>query len=151
MLALCKNQKWKEKVKISEYRKFGDLIPKSMEICKGFKNRKFNKEYMGVLRWTGIDARPASIPCKCSYVPFKNFGVFLVFKNLTTVTVFNIKPPNFQNILTFICSFHFWYLQSANIRFSIDSKSVTKFYFLTYGKPWCIYILSTLKLSSPGV
>ena len=31
MLALCKYQKWKEKVKISEYRKFGDI------------NRKFNK------------------------------------------------------------------------------------------------------------
>ena len=31
---------------------------------------------------------------------FKNFGVFLVFKNLTTVTVFNIKPPNFQNNYT---------------------------------------------------
>ena len=45
-----------------------------------------------------------------------NFGVFLVFKN----TVFNIKPPNIQNILALICSFHFWHLQSANIRFSID-------------------------------
>ena len=34
MLALYKNQKWKEKVKISEYRKFGGLIPKSMAFVK---------------------------------------------------------------------------------------------------------------------
>ena len=60
--------------------------------------------------------------------PSKILGIFLVFKNLTTVTVYNIKPTNFQNILTLICSFHFWHLQSANIRFSIDSKSVTKVY-----------------------
>ena len=56
---------------------------------------------MGVLRWTGIDARPASIPCECSYIPFKNFGVFLVFKNLTTVTVFNIYAPNFSKYTDF--------------------------------------------------
>ena len=61
-----------------------------------------------------------------TYISFKNFGVFLVFTNVTTVTVFNIKLLNFQNILTLICSFHFWHLQSANIRFSIDSKSVIR-------------------------
>ena len=67
ILALYKYQKWKEKVRISEYRKFGDLILKSKVFVK-FKNRKFGKEYMGVLRWKGIDGRPASIPCKCSYI-----------------------------------------------------------------------------------
>ena len=34
MLALFKHQKWKEKVKIGEYRKFGDLILKSMAFIK---------------------------------------------------------------------------------------------------------------------
>ena len=37
MLALCKYQKWKEEVKISEYRKFGDLKPKSMAFVKILK------------------------------------------------------------------------------------------------------------------
>ena len=49
------------------------------------------------------------------------------FQYLTAVTVFNIKPLNFQNILSLTCSFHFWHLQSANIRFSINSKSVTRY------------------------
>ena len=43
MLALCKNQKWKEKVKISEYRKFGDLIPKSMAFVKVLKTENLTK------------------------------------------------------------------------------------------------------------
>ena len=37
MLALCKYQKWKEEVKISEYQDFGDLILKSMAIAKFLK------------------------------------------------------------------------------------------------------------------
>ena len=43
ILALCKNQKWKEKVKISEYRKFGDLIPKSMAFVKVLKTENLTK------------------------------------------------------------------------------------------------------------
>ena len=93
MLALCKNQKWKEKVKINEYRKFGDLIPKSMAFVKVLKTENLTKNI-----WEFYVGR--ALPCKCSYILFKNFGVFLVFKNLTTVTVFNIKPPNFQNNYT---------------------------------------------------
>ena len=43
MLALCKYQKWKERVKISEYRKFGDLILKSMAIVKFLKTENLTK------------------------------------------------------------------------------------------------------------
>ena len=43
MLALCKNQKWKEMVKISEYRKFGDLIPKSTAFVKVLKTENLTK------------------------------------------------------------------------------------------------------------
>lgn len=50
---------------------------------------------MGVLRWTGTDALPVSILCKFSYIVFKNFGIFFVFKNLTSVTVFKVKLPYF--------------------------------------------------------
>ena len=37
MLALCKYQKWKEQVKVSEYRKFGDLILKTTALVKFLK------------------------------------------------------------------------------------------------------------------
>ena len=47
ILALCKNQKWKEKVKISEYRKFGDLIPKSMAFVKVLKTENLTKSIYG--------------------------------------------------------------------------------------------------------
>ena len=61
MLALCKNQKWKEKVKISEYRKFGDLIPKSMAFVKVLKTENLTKNiwefYVG----------PALIPVQPRY------------------------------------------------------------------------------------
>ena len=70
MLALCKYQKWKEEVKISEYRKFGDLKPKRMAFVKILKTENLTKNIWEFLRWTGIDAHPASIPCKCSYIPF---------------------------------------------------------------------------------
>ena len=53
MLALCKYQKWKEKVRISKYRKFGDLILKTMAFVKFLKT-----ENMRVLRWTGTDMMP---------------------------------------------------------------------------------------------
>ena len=38
----------------------------------------------------------------------------------------NIKFPNFRHLLTFTCSFYFWRLQSANVRFSLASKSVKR-------------------------
>ena len=36
-----------------------------------------------------------------------NLGVFFVFENLTSVTVFDIKSPNLRHQLTFTCTFHF--------------------------------------------
>ena len=41
---------------------------------------------------------------------FRSFSVkFSVFLNFTSATVFNIKFPNFQHLLTFTCSCHFWH------------------------------------------
>ena len=51
---------------------------------------------------------------KFSYIIFKNVGVFFVCKNFTSQTLTS--------------SFHLWHLQSANILFSNNSKSVTKVY-----------------------
>ena len=31
---------------------------------------------------------------------------FSIFKNFTSVTVFNIKSPNFQRLLAFTCSYY---------------------------------------------
>ena len=48
----CKRQKWKEQVKVSKCRKFGDWILKTGDISEGFKNKKIarnsKREYMGV-------------------------------------------------------------------------------------------------------
>ena len=43
MLALCKYQKWKEKVRISKYRKFGDLILKTMAFVEFLKTENSTK------------------------------------------------------------------------------------------------------------
>ena len=43
MLALCKYQKWKEKVRISKYRQFGDLILKTMTFVKLLKIENLTK------------------------------------------------------------------------------------------------------------
>ena len=50
----------------------------------------------------------------------------LNFKNFISATVFNIKSPNFRHLQIFTCSLHFWNLQSASIRFLIDSRSATE-------------------------
>ena len=60
MLALCKYQKWKEQVNTLNY-----------GTCKVFfKTENLTENVWEILRWTGIDARPASIPWKCLYIPF---------------------------------------------------------------------------------
>ena len=43
MLSLCKYQKWKERVKISKYRKFGDLILKTMALVHFLKTGNLTK------------------------------------------------------------------------------------------------------------
>ena len=118
-----------------------------MAIVKFLKTKKNNKEYIGVLRWMGFDARPASIPCRCSYIFLLKFsGIF----NFQKPHLCHCKPPNFQNILTLICSFTFWHLQSVNIRFSMDSKSATKVYNIVKysfcSKTCSLIVAATLKL-----
>ena len=41
-----------------------------------------------------------------------------LFLNFTNALLFSIKSPNFRYSLILTFSFHFWYLQSANIRHS---------------------------------
>ena len=41
--ALCKRQKWKEQVKVSEGRKFGDLILKAVTLVRFLKTRNTPK------------------------------------------------------------------------------------------------------------
>ena len=76
MSALCKHQKWKEKVKIIEYWKFGDLTLKSMAFVKFLKTENLTKNiwefYVG----------QASMPVQPRYhanahtFPFKILGYF---------------------------------------------------------------------------
>ena len=47
---------------------------------------------MEILHWTGIDALPTSIPCKLSYILYKNCAVIFSFQNLTSVIVFHVRP-----------------------------------------------------------
>ena len=59
ILALCKYQKWKEKVRISKYQKFGDLILKTMAFVKFLKTENSTKNiwefYIG---WALIPIQP---------------------------------------------------------------------------------------------
>ena len=57
MLSLCKCQKWKEQVKISKCRKFGDLRLKTVTLVRFLKTKnipKFQKRMYGSLH--GIEA-----------------------------------------------------------------------------------------------
>ena len=56
---------------------------------------------------------------------FFTFSVkFSVCKYFTSGTVFSTKSLNVRYQLTLTCSFHFWHLQSANIRFSKCEKGL---------------------------
>ena len=106
-------------VELGKFLKTKNLTEIVSEFC-------VNRDCIRILRCVGINARPASIPCKLPYILFWNFRIFFVFKNLTSVTVFNLKSPNFRHLLILTCSFHFWHLQSDNIRLSIALGSVRK-------------------------
>ena len=92
------------------------------DISEVFENKQ--KKYPRILRECMIvcmGSRLEGHQCQSS----AKFSVKLsVFENFTCATVFNIKSPNFRHLLTFTCSLHFWNIQSANFRFSINSRSV---------------------------
>ena len=88
------------------------------------------KIYPEILMYRSLHGNEAG---RASYArPTQNsdtFSVkFSVFQNFTKAAVFNIKFPNLPHLLTFTCSLHFWHLQSANIKFSIYSRSVSRIY-----------------------
>ena len=76
MLALCKYQQLKEKVKISEYQKFGNLIPKSMAFVMFLKTENLTMNI-----WEFYVGR-ALMPVQPQYnanahtFPFKFWGIF---------------------------------------------------------------------------
>ena len=102
-LALCKCQKWKERVKSSNYWKFGDLILKSVTLVRFLKpnkkNRNSEREFIGV--------------CMGSAMPCVKFSV---------LKLFNINSPNFQHLLTFTCSFPFCRLQRETLGFQLSQE-----------------------------
>ena len=81
MLALCKYQKWKEKVRISKHRKFGDLILNIMAFVKFLKTENLTKNI-----WKFYVGR-ASMPVQPRYhanahtFHFKFWSIFS-FQNL---------------------------------------------------------------------
>ena len=70
MLALCKRQKWKEKVKVSKSRKFGDLISKTVALVKFLKTENLKENVSEFCVGRECDALPASILCKLPYILF---------------------------------------------------------------------------------
>ena len=109
-------------MKVSTYKKFGDLKLKTVTLGEVFKNTKYPEivkenvwEFAWHRDWEGIACPSNAISVK-----------FSVLKNFASATVFNIKFPNFRHLLTFTCSFHFWRLQSVNVRFSIVSRTVKR-------------------------
>ena len=118
-LSLCKCQKWKEQVKISKCRKFGDLRLKTVTLGRFLKTKNTPKlkkenvwEFVWDRGWTGIDARPTQ---NSDAISVK----FSAFKNFPNSTIFFINSPNFRLLRTLTCSLHFLHLQSANVRFPI--------------------------------
>ena len=99
-----------------------DLILKTMAFVKFLKTENLTKNiwefYVG---WVLTPIQPQLDTMQMLTQALLKFWSIYSFQDLTAVTVFNIKPLNFQNILSLTCSFHFWHLQSANIRFSINS------------------------------
>ena len=67
-------------------------------------------------------------PMKILIHSLSNFRVFLVSKTSLCAIAFSVELPTFRYFLTLTRSFHFYDLQSANNRFSVDSKSVIKAY-----------------------
>ena len=69
-LALCKCQNWKEQVKVSKYRKFGDLILKTLTLAKLLKTENLTEKVSEFCVGRACDALPASIPCKLPCILF---------------------------------------------------------------------------------
>ena len=122
MLALCKCQKWKEHVKVSKCRKFGDLILKTVALLRFLKTIEYPeilKENVWKFAWNpGWEGNSHALPTRNSDTFFVKFSVF---KNFTSAKVFNIFIPKFSALT----NFHLL-LQSANIMFSIVPRNVKK-------------------------
>ena len=96
---------------------------KNCNTSEVFKNQKYSKilkenvwKFALDRGWKGINDQTYNS---------NTFSVkFSVFINFASATVFNIDSPNFWHLLAFTYSLHFWNLQSANIRSSVDSRSV---------------------------
>ena len=50
----CKCQKWKELVKVSKRRKFGDLKLKTVALVKFLKTENLTGKSIGILHWEGV-------------------------------------------------------------------------------------------------
>ena len=104
-LALCERQKWKEEVKVSKCRKFGDLILKTVALVKFLITENLTENVVQFCVGRAYDA-PSLDPMQTPIHSVLEFrGIF--FKNLTNITVFNIKSSNVRHLLTYTCSFHF--------------------------------------------
>ena len=74
---------------------------------------------------------------------------FSVFQSFTCATIFSFKSSNFQYIYspTLICTFHFWYKQSANIRLGMR-KAYMCINQTECCKTWIIQVMCVSFLSS---
>ena len=86
MLALCKRHKWKERVKVSKCRKFGDLTSKTVVLVKFLKTRNFKKRmYQNfVLGGHTMPSQPRSFI-------FFLFSFFLFFFNCFYFVSFSLQ------------------------------------------------------------
>ena len=125
----------KERNKVSKYQKFVHLMLKTVVLVKILKTEKLTEN---VLKFCAGQAlmpyQPQSHGYKFIYTLLKFWGILK--KLITSVTIFNVKPLNFQHIVILTCSFYL-YLNSVNKRFYKSLKM--------HGKaPWqCKHQLKT--------
>ena len=126
-LALCKCQKWNEQVKVSKCRKFGDLTLKTVArhvLVKFLKTIKWQR----IFRNLACDALLASIPCKLPYILFEFRGIFLFLKTSLMSQFSKLNPQTFGTYWLSPALSISVLIQSANVRFSIASRTVRRVY-----------------------
>ena len=95
-LALCKFQKWKEQVKVSWCRKFGDLIIKTAALVNISKIENVTKNVAKTyIERASMPFQPRS-HINYHTLSIKSVRLFFWFQNLTSVSVFDVRPLIFQ-------------------------------------------------------
>ena len=74
-------------MKVSKYRKFGDLILKTVALVKFLKTENLTENVSVFRVERACDVLPASIPCKLPFILLEFRGICFIFKNLTIVNI----------------------------------------------------------------